>query len=57
MPLNLPVPIDDGACDHLLHMHAIPLNATLRFQPDQPIVPVAVVPRLGVAIPPPVYAQ
>ena len=31
LPPNLPVPIDDGACDHLLHMQvpAIPLNATV----------------------------
>ena len=31
LPPNLPVPMDDGACDHLLHMQiaAIPLNATV----------------------------
>ena len=31
LPSNLPVPMDDGACDHLLHMQvpAIPLNATI----------------------------
>ena len=31
LPPNLPVPMDDGACDHLLHMHvpAIPLSATV----------------------------
>ena len=30
LPANLPVPMDDGACDHLLHMRvpAIHLNAT-----------------------------
>ena len=30
-PPNLPVPMDDGACDHLLYLHvpAIPLNATV----------------------------
>ena len=31
LPPNLPVPMDDGACDHLLHMQVptIPLNATV----------------------------
>jgi hypothetical protein len=31
LPPNLPVPMDDGACDHLLHMQvpAVPLNATV----------------------------
>ena len=40
LPPNLPVPLDDGACDHLLHMQvpAIPLNATVGGTVSLPVV-------------------
>jgi hypothetical protein len=43
LPANLPVPVDDGACDHLLGMAfpAVPLPSTAGRQVDRNAADVA----------------